>query len=275
MLPFKEYGTGESTLVFMPFLGGSQQEWLETIGLLSGTYRCIAVDLPGFGEAENVPGYSVSDMVDAIMEVLSSLRLSRYVLVGHSMAGKVSAVATRRLIMAGPPLVSPAGIVLVAPSPPGPEPMSDSKRNEMLACLGNEIQTRSGRYSDRDRPAAEQFIRDNIAASLSETAFRRTVDDVLKMNPAAWTAWLESGSKEDWRSFVGVVDLPTLVVAGKEDEALGPDAQRTHTLPHFQPQLLAELECSHLIPLEKPRELAALITNFLEQVVFGACPCIQ
>ena len=267
MLPYNESGSGAPALVFMPFLGGSQREWSETVSLLSASHRCITVDLPGFGAAAATPGYSVSEMADCVVERLLSLHIGPYVLVGHSMAAKVSAVVARRLLDSNSAIAAPVALVLVAPSPPEPEPMSDSKREEMLESLGNRDQAG---YTESNRPAAEQFLRDNIAHPIQDGPFRRTVDDVLKMHPAAWTAWLESGSKEDWGGFVGVIDLPTLIIAGKRDQALGPDAQRVYTLPHFQPAILAEVDCSHLIPLEKPAELASLISNFLEEIKFGA-----
>jgi pimeloyl-ACP methyl ester carboxylesterase len=270
MLPFKEYGAGKISLVFLPFLGGSQREWIETVDTLSKNYRCITADLPGFGAASAMPGYSVSEMTGAVVEFLASLKLGPYVLIGHSMAGKVSAVTARRLIVDGTPIAPPDGLVLVAPSPPGPEPMDDAKRNEMLESLGNGSQLQSGKYSERDRPAAEDFVRANIANPIPEMEFRRTVDDVLLMNPAAWVAWLKSGSKEDWASYVGILDLPTLIVAGTQDAALGPDAQSRKTLPHFSHSQLAEVDCSHLIPLEKPIELASLISTFLERNISGA-----
>ena len=53
------------------------------------------------------------------------------------------------------------------------------------------------------------------------------------MNRAAWVAWLEHGSKEDWAERVGVLELPTVVVAGEKDRSLGPDQQRELTMPHF------------------------------------------
>ena len=135
MVPFDEYGSGEIALVLMPFLGGSQREWTEVVAILGKDYRCITIDLPGFGAAADVAGYSVEAMCDALMERLASLGLVRYVFVGHSMAGKVMAVATRRLLVGGGAVV-PEALILVAPSPPGPEPMSDEKRSEMLASAG-------------------------------------------------------------------------------------------------------------------------------------------
>jgi len=149
--------------------------------------------------------------------------------------------------------------------------MSDAKRSQMLDSLSGESQLLAGKYSESDRAAAETFVRDNLSESLPEALFQQTVDDVLAMNPAAWTAWLKSGSKEDWASYVGVLDLPTLIVAGTRDQALGPEAQREHTLPHFSRGRLAEVECSHLIPLERPKQLAALIASFIDEMDSGAC----
>ena len=270
MLPFKDVGRGAPALVLMPFLGGSQREWTETVALLDKQYRCITLDLPGFGAASNVSGYRVSEMCDALIERLTSLQLERYVLVGHSMAGKVSAVTARRLQATDSDLSPPEALVLVTPSPPSPEPMSDEKRSEMLAALGNAAQRQQGSYSHADRQAAEKYINDNRAQQIAQAAFERTVDDVLAMNPEAWIAWLTGGSKEDWGEFVGLLDLPTLIVAGTNDKALGPDAQRTHTLPHFSHASLREVDSSHLVPLECPDALATSIGQFVAGLGAGA-----
>jgi pimeloyl-ACP methyl ester carboxylesterase len=259
MLPFSEYGSGETTLFLMPFLGGSQREWTESVALLSKHYRCVTVDLPGFGEAAEIPGYSVSEMADAVIEIISSLKPERYLLIGHSMAGKVAAVVTRKLIDSGS-IHTPIGMILIAPSPPGPEPMSDSKRKHMLESLG----TSTGLSTEEERTQAEKYIRDNAVRPIATEILERTVDDVLRMNRAAWVAWLESGSKEDWSSRVGVLGLPTLILAGEHDSALGGDAQREHTLPHFTGGYLIVVDCGHLIPIDAPAEMVAFISNYLK-----------
>lgn len=256
MLPCSIRGTGDLTLIFMPFLGGSQLEWTETLDILSEHHRCITVDLPGFGDAAAIPGYSVAEMADSVAELLTTLELGRYVLVGHSMAGKVSAVVTRRLITDGSKVHPPIALVLVAPSPPSPEPMSDSKRTQMLESLGQS--------TDDDLKSAETYIRDNIACTVSESVFDRTVHEVLRMNRAAWVAWLEGGSKEDWSVEVGMIDLPTLIIAAQKDSALGPKAQVELTEPHFPRGHMVEIACGHLVPIDQPQEAAALISNFLK-----------
>lgn len=258
MLPHTEHGSGPVALILMPFLAGTQAEWTEVIGTLGKFYRCVTIDLPGFGEAANIPGYTISEMSDALIQTLSGLNLDRYVLVGHSMAGKLSAVVTRRILDGDAPLHPPIGLVLVAPSPPSPEPMTDAKRSQMLKAFPAQSDV------DEDQKQAEKYIKDNSSHDIPTDRLNRTIAEVLKMNRAAWTAWLEGGSKEDWSTQVGIIDLPTLIFAGDNDNALGPGPQAKNTQPFFPQAHLIALDTNHLIPLEEPDELAARISNFIK-----------
>jgi len=51
-LSFVETGKGKITLVFLHYFGGSYKTWAKVIKELSNDYRCIAIDLPGFGDSE-------------------------------------------------------------------------------------------------------------------------------------------------------------------------------------------------------------------------------
>jgi pimeloyl-ACP methyl ester carboxylesterase len=251
--------TGSLALVVMPFLGGSWKEWTEVIGLLSPRLRCVGVDLPGFGDAAEVEGYSVARMADYVVARLRTLKLKRFLLVGHSMAGKVSMVVAR-LAENDSQLSGLAGLVLVASSPPSPEPMSDDKRAEMRDNLG--------RPGNSYRKHAEKFVQENTAQPLPSHVFARAVSDVLRMNCAAWNAWLDSGSKEDWSERVGELDLPALVIAGEADPALGFDAQAKLVMPHLiHAQLKVLAGAAHLLPMERPQELAQLIADFADRIV--------
>ena len=151
-------------------------------------------------------------------------------------------------------------MLLVSPSPPGPEPMSDAKRSEMLGSLGQ-----STGDTERDHKAAAKFVDENTGRLPLPTAVReRAVEGVLRMNRTAFRHWLESGSNEDWSGFAGKIPLPALVFAGTEDGALGPEAQRRSTLPHFpEGELVILPACGHLAPLERPGELVERFTAFL------------
>ena len=265
--------TDDVALVLMHFLGGSGREWDEVIALLGDRFRTVAVDMPGFGGSAAVPGYSVEQMADAVEYLVSSVKLERYVLVGHSMSGKVAMVLARRFADRGKGSSSDGkgtgegtihaerlgelqGLVLIAPSPPEPEPMGEEKRTTMLAALGEE--------KNGDRARARAYITKNEERDILPEVLERAVNEVLKMDRAAWVAWLQRGSKEDWAERVGVLDLPTLVVAGDKDRSLGPEQQRATTLKHLaHAELRVVPGCSHLVPMERPNELAEMLREFV------------
>ncbi|MEU0395736.1 alpha/beta fold hydrolase [Streptomyces sp. NPDC006208] len=102
-------------LVFLHYWGGSHRTWRPVIEHLSPTQTFVSYDHRGWGESTQVPGpYGIEQLADDAERVIDELDHGEYVVVGHSMGGKVAQVlASRR----------PAGlkgVVLVAPAPPAP-----------------------------------------------------------------------------------------------------------------------------------------------------------
>lgn len=246
-----------TALVLMHFLGGSAREWDEVVALLDGSCKTVRVDLPGFGGSADVPGYSIEEMTDSVAETIHQAGLNRYVLVGHSMSGTVAMVLARRAQDAADERL--AGLILVAPSPPGPEPMDDSKRSMMVGLLGE-------RHDD-DRKRARTYITKNESRDIPAAVEERASLEVLRMNRTAWTAWVTKGSKEDWTQFIGVLDVPALVIAGEKDLSLGPKQQAELTLTHLRRGDMVMLkDCSHLVPMEQPEAMTSLLRGFLHRI---------
>ncbi len=248
-------------LVLMHFLGGSGREWDEVVALLGPTYRTITIDLPGFGGSAGEPGYGVEQMADAVHEVLA--KLPCYVLVGHSMSGKLALLLARREVLL--PAKAIAGLVLVAPSPPEPEPMGDDKRSMMMGLLGE-------RHED-DATRARNYITKNEMRDIPTEVEQRATAEVLRMNRTAWVAWLQHGSKEDWSERVGVLGVPAVLVAGEKDLSLGPKQQRETTMMHLgNAKMVTVKDCSHLVPMEKPHEMAAILKEFVDTLPRATVP---
>jgi pimeloyl-ACP methyl ester carboxylesterase len=236
-------------IFFLHFLGGSAREWMPVVERLSGRFECAPLDLPGFGDAAEAEGYPVAEMADAVMESIRARAPASWVLAGHSMGAKVAAAVARRC--EDGELAGLRGLVLLAGSPPSPEPMAESRRNEMQSWFAGDAAQSLGE--------ARHFLESN-AVSLDPRLFEAAVADVLRMKRAAWLAWLSSGSREDWSARIGVLRTPALVLAGEKDEDLGPEAQRRLMLPHFaQARLQVIAKAKHLLPLEQPDEVAQLI----------------
>jgi pimeloyl-ACP methyl ester carboxylesterase len=84
---FLDKGKGRVVVLLHGFLGSSQL-WEKTIADLSKSYRVIAIDLPGHGKTPCF-GYahSMDLMAKCVKAVMDSLRLKKYVIIGHSMGG--------------------------------------------------------------------------------------------------------------------------------------------------------------------------------------------
>jgi 3-oxoadipate enol-lactonase len=82
---------GEPSLLFLHYWGGSSRTWDLVINRLKTDFRCIAYDQRGWGESDKPEtGYSIQDLANDAEALIRSLELTRYVLIGHSMGGKVA-----------------------------------------------------------------------------------------------------------------------------------------------------------------------------------------
>ena len=256
-----EQGSGPLTLVFLHYFGGSAQEWRVVMSQLSDEYRCLAIDLRGHGDSDGpsrsrsgVPagavdspatGYTVDDMADDIPAVLRALGVRDFVLVGHSMSGKVA------LALAGRQPAGLQSLLLVSPSPPLPEPIPDAERQKLLVRYGQ-------------RSAAEQMVKNATAAPVSPAVHEQIIADNLRTTKSAWDSWLLQGSKEDISARMSSVTAPVRIIVGSNDNALLPDVQTTMTMPYLTNVTLEVIDgAGHLLPWEVPDELTKFIRENL------------
>jgi pimeloyl-ACP methyl ester carboxylesterase len=110
-----EAGSGPPILL-LHGLGGTWQYWSRTMELLAGSARCIALDLPGFGQSDTPPGgFSLDSASDNLAAALRSLGGAPAVVCGHSLGGPLAARfairhpdAVSRLVLVGPSGLAPA-----------------------------------------------------------------------------------------------------------------------------------------------------------------------
>ena len=92
-MTYVDLGEGDGPpIVFVHGLGGTWQNWLETLPRAAQERRAIAVDLPGFGTSP-MPNEEISIPLYArlLNELLDQLGIEWAVLVGNSMGGFVAA----------------------------------------------------------------------------------------------------------------------------------------------------------------------------------------
>jgi len=112
-IAYMDEGQGGETIIFIHGLGSYAPAWKKNIAELKDNYRCIAIDLPGYGKSSkgNYEG-SMTFFADVVLEFARSLGLKKFTLAGHSMGGQISIVAALKYPkeVSNLILVAPAGI---------------------------------------------------------------------------------------------------------------------------------------------------------------------
>lgn len=93
-MAYYEAGKGDKTIVFIHGLGSNMLAWKKNIEVLKDDFRCIIIDLPGYGKSSKNPHSGLmSFYADKVMEFVDKLNLGKVTLAGHSMGGQIAIVA--------------------------------------------------------------------------------------------------------------------------------------------------------------------------------------
>lgn len=247
-LSYSDTGSGEKTLIFLHYFGGSSRTWQPVIDLLGPSYRCAALDLRGWGDSDAPPSEAVCTveaMAADVQALVAALGLTEYIVVGHSMGGKVAQVHAAS---------APVGLtqlLLVAPSPLSPEPMTDDDRNAMRAAWGD---------ADASRKTLEKIA----CLPLSSAVAGAVVADNLRASRTAWEAWADVGSREDLSALAAQIRVSTHVLSGTSDSVLPPEILTREVVGRIPGATLTILpDAGHLLPLEDPQAVANWIRGIV------------
>ena len=164
------HGTAEPALVFLHYWGGTSRTWRKVTAELEGQFKTVAYDARGWGKSDKtLAGYKLADLADEALSLVKALGIKQYVLVGHSMGGKVAQlIASRRP-------EGLVGLILVAPAQPTPRHNPDEMREQQLHAYDNRENVLkaigSGRLTARtpSPEILEQIVEDSLSGSREAT----------------------------------------------------------------------------------------------------------
>lgn len=264
-IAYYDTGKGGNTLLFLHGLSSYIPAWLKLIPLLQNDFRCIAIDLPGYGKSSaGIHSGNVSFYTGAVTRFINKLDLKNVTLVGHSMGGQISIAAALQF----PSLIQK--LILIAPA--GFEIFTDEEKS-----LIKKYNTDQFYFSASD---------DEIFASFRSNFFKMNddvkpmIDDRIKM--------------KRWKSFGGYCQIvvnslnslldfpvyhllkeitqPALIFFGRNDRWIPNKNLHKNTTTEViandgaskipNSKLIMIDECGHFIPYEHPLLLAEEIKLF-------------
>jgi pimeloyl-ACP methyl ester carboxylesterase len=218
-----------ATLVFLHLWGGSHRTFAPVIARLTSGCAVVSYDHRGYG---------ISELADDALAVIAELGVSRYILIGHSMGGKVAQLAASRRPK------GLAALALIAPAPP--RPAVDAKAAEALIHAFDSRATISDALQNilTERP---------LPPDLRE----QVINDGLAGNREAQLAWPLDGITKDITAATRAIEVPVQVLAGRQDRVDPPESLEANLLPYIPGARMTILEgTGHLSPLEVPEQIA-------------------
>ncbi|KAG9013681.1 hypothetical protein FRB94_001243 [Tulasnella sp. JGI-2019a] len=240
-----------TVIILLHFWGGSTRTFSQLTPLLSSSdILTVAVDFPGWGSStgpiDDPSAYSIASLASSVESLIAQLNVRNFILVGHSMGGKVAQLIAGRNLVHGL-----QGLILLAPAPPSPLILPEEMRVQQLAAYGS--------------PQSAEFVARNVlsASPLSDQTIKIVVEDMLGGSKLATAAWPGYAMAEDVSEIVSATTARTLVLVGELDSVETPERARNEVVGNIKGAKIVVLPgVGHLLPLEASKEVARYIDEF-------------
>ena len=228
--------------VFVHSFGGSTKHWQAQVDHLKKDRRVITLDLRGHGQSDAPANmdYSAPSLAADIAAVVDSLKLERFILVGHSMGGAAA------IAYAGAHPERVTGLLLSGTS--GKSSQKEAK--PIIASLESKnydkvMEDYMKRLLTNAKPEVDTLVRQGMRKFSKETNLS-IIKAIFKFDP------LPSLTR-----YAG----PKLIVSTPEENQPNSLAAQMPTVPH---KIIAGT--SHWSQMDKPEEFNKILDEFLKTI---------
>ena len=248
-IAWREAGAGDP-VIFLHGLGGTRSAWGPQLRGLSDEFRCIAWDMPGYGDSEPQTPLTYAGIADALAAFINELGLDKPDLVGLSFGGMHALHTAIR----HPDQV---GRLVLADSSPA-FGMDGTTREEWTAA----------RLAPLDRgetPAdAAEYVVDMITAiKLTGQVRDEAVGAFGEISPEGFRAAVDCLPSNDVRPELASIEHETLVIVGELDEETPVSYAKVLSDGMPNAELVVLDGVGHLTPAEDPIRFNDHVRRFL------------
>ena len=241
---------GGPPVIFLHGVGGSRTAWGPQLRGLSDRFRCIAWDMPGYGDSELLEPLTFEGIADRLVDLLDTLAIERADLVGLSFGGMQAMHAALR----HPERVN--RLVLADTSP-------RFGANGTTAAEWTAARMEPLDRGETPADAAERVIDAITSVTLTGQIRDEVVGAYGRIPVDGFRASLRCLPTHDVLDRLDAIAHPTRVIVGELDEEtpIAYSQSIADGIPHSDLRILDGV--GHLSPSEAPDRFNALVAEFL------------
>ena len=238
-------------LLFVHAAGSNGNTWHRQLSAFSGSHSPLAFDFPGHGRSGGTESLkSVDAYRDVLGAFMDALHVRPCVLIGRSMGGAIAMAYA----LAYPKRVRALALVATAARFELPQTMLDTWKNVML-----------GR-------AQQPFSTEAFSSKTEFAVMREAWMEQVKTDPRVRYFDLVACNQFDITARLGEINVPTLIVAGRDDAFTPPQQSEVLHEGIKGAKLLVIEDAGHTVSNEKPEEFNAALRDFLGTLPSGSSP---
>ena len=245
---------GAPLLLFLHGVGGWRGNWRLQLEALSDRWRCVALDVRGYGDSADNPGDSLAfeTLTDDAARAIRHLGGGPAVIVGLSMGGRIALDLFRRrraLVRA----------LVIADTSAG-APLARDKREAFLALRRKPLLEEGRTPAD----IASAIVASIAGPNISPAARAQLIESHARLRPHAYLATLDAVTRfADFPPWAAI-DVPTLVIVGEHDPIATPAYAAGIAAQIPGAALAVVLDAGHVSNIEQPADFDAALAAFLD-----------
>ncbi|XP_048134972.1 protein PHYLLO, chloroplastic isoform X2 [Rhodamnia argentea] len=272
--------TQDNVLVFLHGFLGTCEEWIPIMKAISGSARCISIDLPGHGnsvgqscateEAAEKPRLSIEIVADVLCNLLQQITSKKIILIGYSMGARISLYMTLKFtdkikgaaIVSGSPGLKNASARTVRRA-------KDDNRAQILVTYGLPVFLDSWYEGElwkslRNHPHFQKIVSSRLQHKDVHGLAKALSDLSIGRQPSLW---------EDLKRcetplllVVGESDAKFKAIARKMFDEIGHNREVGDGSPDSSCEIVEVPGSGHAAHLENPLAVARALRMFLTRV---------
>lgn len=261
----ERHGTHGRPVILIPGLASGPWVWQDMVRALSGDHVVYVVTLPGF-DGRPPAGNGLEASRKGLLELITSRKLDKPVLVGHSLGGTLALALAEQ----NPALVG--GVVSLDGLPvfPGTEDMPAALR----LPAGEQMKARMAKVTPQMFALQQQQYMRGIGV-LDMPKADELAQLSSRSDPAAVAQYIADVMALDLRQDLGRISVPVLLVAPYFEPDASQDGQTRDAKVAYYRQLMPGTQkltvvsvspARHFMMFDQPNQVTDIVRNYLDKL---------